>query len=105
MADVCQIILFISISAIVDEDKLRYERLKKKTYIRVMTSLGPLNLELHSDMVTVAVMQHAHILPGYYIFQCCFKFVARRCTCICECSHSPAARKFLGWTVNISLPW
>ncbi|KAK2170351.1 hypothetical protein LSH36_3g17078 [Paralvinella palmiformis] len=38
-------------SAIRDENLLRYERLKKKTYIRMLTNKGPLNLELHSDMV------------------------------------------------------
>jgi len=37
--------------AIVDEDILRYVRVKKKAYIRLVTSLGNLNLELHSDMV------------------------------------------------------
>jgi len=37
--------------AIIDEDILRYERVKKKAYIRLVTNLGNLNLELHSDMV------------------------------------------------------
>jgi len=41
----------LNISAIRDENLLRYERLKKKTYIRMLTNKGPLNLELHSDMV------------------------------------------------------
>ena len=38
-------------SAIINEDILRYERLKKKTYIRMFTTKGQLNLELHSDKV------------------------------------------------------
>jgi len=37
--------------AIIDEDILRYERVKKKAYIRITTNLGNLNLELHSEMV------------------------------------------------------
>jgi len=37
--------------AIVDEDILRYKRVKKKAYIRLVTNLGNLNLELHADMV------------------------------------------------------
>lgn len=37
--------------AIVDEDILRYVRVKKKAYVRLVTNLGNLNLELHSDMV------------------------------------------------------
>ena len=41
----------VNISAIRDENLVRYERLKKKTYIRILTNKGPLNLELHSDMV------------------------------------------------------
>ncbi|XP_074641089.1 RING-type E3 ubiquitin-protein ligase PPIL2-like isoform X2 [Tubulanus polymorphus] len=38
-------------AAIVDEDILRYERVKKKSYIKLFTNLGTLNLELHSDQV------------------------------------------------------
>ncbi|KAG8224200.1 hypothetical protein J437_LFUL002654 [Ladona fulva] len=38
-------------AAIVEEDLVRYERVKKKGYVRLYTNLGPLNLELHCDMV------------------------------------------------------
>lgn len=38
-------------SAVIDEDVLRYERVKKKAYVRIVTTKGPINLELHSDMV------------------------------------------------------
>ncbi|XP_049830102.1 RING-type E3 ubiquitin-protein ligase PPIL2 [Schistocerca gregaria] len=38
-------------AAIIDEDLVRYERVKKKGYVRLVTNLGPLNLELHCDMV------------------------------------------------------
>ena len=44
---------FLSHTAIIDEDILRYERVKKKAYVKVVTSRGPLNLELHSDMVSI----------------------------------------------------
>jgi len=44
--------------AIVDEDILRYERLKKKAYVRLVTNHGNLNLELHSDMVNCC---HVHL--------------------------------------------
>lgn len=30
---------------------MRYERVKKKGYVRLVTNLGPLNVELHCDMV------------------------------------------------------
>ena len=42
----------LSLSAIIDEDILRYARVKKKAYIRMHTNYGSLNLELHSDMVS-----------------------------------------------------
>ena len=35
----------------IDEDKLKYERVKKKGYVRIQTNLGQLNIELHCDMV------------------------------------------------------
>nr|KAG5704687.1 hypothetical protein BaRGS_025329 [Batillaria attramentaria] len=37
-------------AALIDEDVLRYERVKKKGYVRIITNLGPLNVELHCDM-------------------------------------------------------
>ncbi|KAF6032461.1 PPIL2 [Bugula neritina] len=36
---------------LIDEDKLKYERVKKKGYLRIHTNLGPLNVELHCDAV------------------------------------------------------
>ncbi|KAF4520130.1 hypothetical protein B566_EDAN010286 [Ephemera danica] len=38
-------------AAIVDDDLVRYERVKKKAYVRLVTSFGPLNLELYSDVL------------------------------------------------------
>ncbi|XP_076452779.1 RING-type E3 ubiquitin-protein ligase PPIL2-like [Babylonia areolata] len=38
-------------AALIEEDVLRYERVRKKGYVRLMTSKGPLNVELHCDMV------------------------------------------------------
>ncbi len=40
--------------AIIDEDILRYERVKKKAYLRLHTNKGTLNLELHSDIASVS---------------------------------------------------
>ena len=37
--------------AAIDEDELRYQFVKKKGYVRLHTSLGDLNLELHCDLV------------------------------------------------------
>lgn len=39
------------LTAIIDDDVIRYERVKKKGYVRVVTNYGQLNLELHCDMV------------------------------------------------------
>lgn len=36
---------------VIDEDKLKYERIKKKGYLRMHTNMGQLNIELHCDMV------------------------------------------------------
>ena len=38
-------------AAIIEEDVVRYSRVKKKGYVRLVTNFGPLNLELHCDMV------------------------------------------------------
>ena len=40
-----------SFLAIVDEATLRYARVKKKGYVRMITTHGPINLELHCEMV------------------------------------------------------
>lgn len=42
----------VCLAAIIDEDVIRYERIKKKAYVRITTNLGSLNLELHSDIVS-----------------------------------------------------
>ena len=38
-------------AAILDEDVVRYQRIKKKGYVRLVTNLGPLNVELYCDQV------------------------------------------------------
>lgn len=38
-------------AAIIDEDLVKYERVKKKGYVRLATNFGPLNLELYCDTV------------------------------------------------------
>ena len=53
---------FSRAAAIIDEDLLRYERIKKKGYVRVVTNKGQLNLELHADMVTMATPHYAYIV-------------------------------------------
>lgn len=40
-------------AAVIDEDVLRYQFVKKKGYVRLHTSKGDLNLELHCDLVSV----------------------------------------------------
>lgn len=53
--------------AIIHEDLVRYERIKKKAYVRLVTNLGPLNLELHSDIVAKTAENFLkHCLNGYY---------------------------------------
>ena len=51
--------------AIINDDILRYERVKKKAYIRLKTSCGILNLELHSDIVRNDEKQPNVILEIY----------------------------------------
>ena len=53
---------FSHTAAIIDEDLLRYERIKKKGYVRVVTNKGQLNLELHADMVTIATLNYADMV-------------------------------------------
>ncbi|KAJ4439457.1 RING-type E3 ubiquitin-protein ligase ppil2, partial [Periplaneta americana] len=38
-------------AAIIEEDLVRYERVKKKGYVRLVTNFGPLNLELYCDVL------------------------------------------------------
>lgn len=40
-------------AAVIDEDVLRYQFVKKKGYVRLHTNKGDLNLELHCDLVSV----------------------------------------------------
>ena len=36
-------------AAVIEEDIVRYERVKKKGYVRLTTNMGPLNFELHCE--------------------------------------------------------
>lgn len=54
-------------AAILDDDLVRYERVKKKGYVRLTTSHGPLNLELFCDILPKTCenfMKHSQ--TGYY---------------------------------------
>lgn len=39
------------VADVLDEETLKYARVKKKSYVQMQTTVGPLNFELHSDMV------------------------------------------------------
>ncbi|XP_043482019.1 RING-type E3 ubiquitin-protein ligase PPIL2 [Leptopilina heterotoma] len=54
-------------AAIIEEDQVRYERVKKKGYVRLVTNFGSLNLELNCDLVSKTCenfIKHCH--NGYY---------------------------------------
>ncbi|XP_076656738.1 RING-type E3 ubiquitin-protein ligase PPIL2 [Halictus rubicundus] len=54
-------------AAIIAEDLVRYERIKKKGYVRLLTNFGALNLELHCDLVPKTcenIIKHCQ--DGYY---------------------------------------
>lgn len=54
-------------AAIMHEDEVRYARIKKKGYVRLVTNLGPLNLELHCDITPKACENFIkHCENGYY---------------------------------------
>ncbi|CAB3983107.1 peptidyl-prolyl cis-trans isomerase-like 2 [Paramuricea clavata] len=54
-------------AAIIDEDVLRYREVKKKGYVRLSTSMGDLNLELHCEMVPKTCENFLkHCASGYY---------------------------------------
>ena len=56
-----------SFTALIDEDVLRYERVKKKGYVRMVTNKGPLNIELHCDMVPKTCENFVKLCArGYY---------------------------------------
>lgn len=53
--------------AILDESAVKYARVKKKGYVRLQTNLGPLNLELHCDIVQKTCENFLkHCQNGYY---------------------------------------
>ncbi|KAK4018138.1 hypothetical protein OUZ56_000208 [Daphnia magna] len=53
--------------AILDENIVRYQRIKKKGYVRLVTNLGPVNLELHCDMVPKTCENFINLCKkGYY---------------------------------------
>lgn len=54
-------------AALLDDHVVRYERVKKKGYIRLNTSHGPLNLELYCDIVPKTCENFMrHCQNGYY---------------------------------------
>ncbi|XP_030753775.1 RING-type E3 ubiquitin-protein ligase PPIL2 [Sitophilus oryzae] len=54
-------------AAIRHEDEVRYERVKKKGYVRLVTNLGMLNLELYCDQVPKTCENFIkHCENGYY---------------------------------------
>lgn len=54
-------------AAILDDHIVRYERVKKKGYIRLNTNLGPLNIELYCDVVPRTCENFIrHCQNGYY---------------------------------------
>ncbi|XP_031619618.1 RING-type E3 ubiquitin-protein ligase PPIL2 [Contarinia nasturtii] len=54
-------------AAILDDCIVRYERVKKKGYVRLNTNLGPLNIELYCDMVPKTCENFMrHCSNGYY---------------------------------------
>ncbi|KAK6625399.1 hypothetical protein RUM43_005696 [Polyplax serrata] len=54
-------------AAVIEESELRYEKIKKKGYVRLVTNLGHLNIELHCDLVPKVCENFLkHCLNGYY---------------------------------------
>lgn len=54
-------------AAVIAEDLVRYERVKKKGYVRILTNFGSLNLELHCDLVPKTCENFIkHCQNGYY---------------------------------------
>ena len=53
--------------AILDESAVKYERVKKKGYVRLQTNMGPINLELHCDVAKKTCENFLkHCQNGYY---------------------------------------
>ncbi|CAH2217332.1 jg5642 [Pararge aegeria aegeria] len=54
-------------AAIICEDEVKYERVKKKGYVRLVTNVGQLNFELYCDVTPKACDNFIkHCLSGYY---------------------------------------
>ncbi|XP_065211113.1 RING-type E3 ubiquitin-protein ligase PPIL2 [Planococcus citri] len=54
-------------AAVIDEDVVRYERVKKKGYVRLVTNFGPLNIQLDSDIVPKTCENFLKLCQrGYY---------------------------------------
>ncbi|EDW02672.1 RING-type E3 ubiquitin-protein ligase PPIL2 [Drosophila grimshawi] len=54
-------------AAIIDDDLVKYERVKKKGYVRLNTNFGPLNLELYCDQAPRTCDNFIkHCADGYY---------------------------------------
>lgn len=54
-------------AAVLDRDIVRYRQIKKKGYVRLHTSKGDLNFELHCDLVTKTCENFiVHCKSGYY---------------------------------------
>lgn len=54
-------------AAILDDSVIRYERVKKKGYVRLNTNVGPLNIELHCDIVPKTCENFMrHCTSGFY---------------------------------------
>ncbi|KAF7989070.1 hypothetical protein HCN44_007380 [Aphidius gifuensis] len=54
-------------AAVIEEDLVRYERVKKKGYVRLLTNFGILNVELYCDVVPKTCENFIrHCQDGYY---------------------------------------
>lgn len=55
------------VPAMIDDEVLTYERVKKKGYVRLVTNMGSLNLELHCEMVSKTCDNFIKLCTqGYY---------------------------------------
>uniref|UniRef100_A0A8C6XJS2 RING-type E3 ubiquitin transferase n=1 Tax=Naja naja TaxID=35670 RepID=A0A8C6XJS2_NAJNA len=57
-------------AAAIDDDVVRYRYVKKKGYVRLHTSQGNLNLELHCDMVRSELARYSWLPTGLYSVAC-----------------------------------
>ena len=54
-------------AGILEDDEIRYSRVKKKGYVRLITNVGPLNFELHCDHVPKTCENFIKLCStGYY---------------------------------------